>query len=108
MYEIFKVLIAIQLLILLLFFLGSTIHKFLIFEKTVLNKILFGYCIFIFILNTLYVLFNFQIINILLIYLLLFILLFFLNIKIFFFYIKKIFIILFPISILFFLSVLIY
>ena len=108
MYEIFKVLIAIQLLILLLFFLGSTIHKFLIFEKTVLNKILFGYCIFIFILNTLYFLFNFQIINILLIYLLLFILLFFLNIKIFFFYIKKIFIILFPISILFFLPVLIY
>lgn len=108
MYEIFKTLIAIQLLILLLFFLGSVIHKFLIFEKTVLNKILFGYCIFIFILNTLYVFFNFQIINILLIYLLLFILLFFLNLKSFFFYIKKIFIILFPISILFFLPVLIY
>jgi hypothetical protein len=108
MYEIFKILIAIQLLILLLFFLGSTINKFLIFEKTILNKILFGYCIFIFTLNTLYVLFNFKITNILLIYSLLFCILFLLNLKFFFFYIKKLFVILFPISILFFLPVLIY
>jgi hypothetical protein len=108
MYEFFKILMAIQLLILLLFFLGSAINKFLIFEKTILNKILFGYCIFIFTLNTLYVLFNFKITNILLIYSLLFCILFLLNLKFFFFYIKKLFVILFPISILFFLPVLIY